>query len=274
MPRKTYNRSSTGGPKKFMLLILGMHRSGASVLGGVLSRLGCALSASHVPADTNDDGAALRSQNSTLQTEHDTLKAKLAQFDGAHADLVQIEGQLGTALADLEETRNRLTQTESALAQRRLEAEQTAKEADTLRIERDSAHARVTDLEANETMQARALSELRQQLRDHSDEIVTLEEQRMVQADELSRLSVLLKEAETATNERVEELEQSTQLLSEHGERIAEQDAQLAQIQSERGDLHAHVQFLEDELTAMRSSTLWRMTGPLRAAVNMLRGRR
>ena len=49
---------------------------------------------------------------------------------------------------------------------------------------------------------------------------------------------------------------------------------ELERLRQEQSALHASVSRLEQDLAAMRHSTSWRITGPMRAAANLLRGRR
>jgi len=77
------------------------------------------------------------------------------------------------------------------------------------------------------------------------------------------------------------ELERLRQELSALREELLGRDASLAaeraeleRVRQELSALHTSASLLEQDLAAMRHSTSWRITGPVRAAANLLRGRR
>ena len=195
-----------------------------------------------------------------------------AERDGALEKLKAAETGWTETRAELEDTvsglRAELSQAQSALAQRRLESEQEAARAKAAEEDRDAALASLGELEkemaALRERHAARLADVTGQWRRETAELtVALDELRNLSSDNQAHFRDLKQKLAALSSEKAQ-LEASNR-------------AKEARLRGLTADYEAYAQKAKraaEEVRALRSSTSWRITAPVRRVLNALRGQR
>ncbi|WP_370225105.1 hypothetical protein [Pararhodobacter marinus] len=221
-------------------------------------------------------------------------------------ELTDAEAQREASRAELEALGNELAQVRSALLQRQHEAETTAAELSQAKAELSDARAELSEAQAGLSQMQAALSETRndlsearteqareaeaatrlradletarksaQEMQDHLQdrfrEVATLTQYAMKQQGEIDTLH-----SRVATlGDKLAKGESANAVLSrDSAQRVSEMAALHVDLSSLRYDLSAAMQerdALAREVAALRSSTSWRITGPLRRMIRLVR---
>lgn len=248
-----------------------------------------------------EESHARDSEHAELVAERDR---EIARLQEAHDALVLNAKSLG----------DRLAQEQSALAQRSLEAEETHRALDELLVAKERSEVELQSLRDREILLEAQVAQKSEQLRALEDTVKTqyreladmtrilaekeasLEREREMSAQALeherkiasqtlereraARVSVEARntQLDTRLQTQFRELADVTRFLaeSEQGLTAANQrrvDVQ-AQLNAEKARAGQVEEMLRHEIAALRTSTSWRMTQPLRAVVNWVRGNR
>ena len=216
------------------------------------------------------EGEARAQEIAMLSMAMVTRDKELGQLN---ADLSDAETRDEARLAELDALKNELSQVQSALVQRQHESETTAAALNETRAElmRETA---VVARYAAEIEEARAeQQQARENLQDRFREIATLTQFSMKQQ---GALDTLQGEAATLT-EKMRDAQgaqeslgtQSAQLVNE----LASVKVELSGLRYDLADLTQERDGLARELQALRASSSWRLTGPLRRIVRLVRRR-
>lgn len=206
--------------------------------------------------------AQAQQQIAPLQAERDGALEKLKAAETGWAETrAEFEGTVSGLRADL-------SQAQSALAQRRLESEQDAERARAAEEDRDAALAQVRDLE-------KEMAALRKR---HDARLAEVTGQWRRETAELTSALDELRALSSENQAHFGELKQKLAALSsEKAQLEASNRAKEARLRSLTADYETYAQKAKsaaEEVRALRSSTSWRITAPVRRVLNALRGQR
>lgn len=202
-------------------------------------------------ARARDEGTSAELAEVTARLER--TAGELSARDSAHAEILAGRDreiarlqEVHNALAgELKVTRGQLAQEQSALAQRRLEVEETRKALDELQDQTQERAAAQAELSALLAEKEAALDRERKSAESRFGQLDT---RLQTQFRELADVTRFLFESEQAlTSARI-------------------------QLDAERARAAQLEQTFQDEIVALRTSTSWRITQPLRTVVDWIRG--
>ena len=239
-----------------------------------------------------------------LETMRETLSEAQSSLDGqsrlaaeasqalisVQASVAETQMELETVLRErealatqLDEAQDQLAQTQSALAQRSHEAEETRNELIALRDEYEE-RARETEL-SRERERSEALQVLEHERASRAQERAALDEERAARAraeasaaDLNSRLQTQYGEMATVSRFLAESEQALKQAQAESEAALAALTAQIAAEKAssaaERARLAASAAHYKAELDAIRASTTWRLMRPVLSVLDWMRGDR
>ncbi|MBN8291134.1 hypothetical protein JI664_04065 [Rhodobacter sp. NTK016B] len=198
-------------------------------------------------------------------TENDREISRLGK------ELTEAEAQAEARKAEFDALTDELSQVRSALTQRQHETETTAAELSEAKAElareAEAAERLRTDLETAR----KAGREMQDHLQDRFREVATLTQYAMKQQGEIDTLHSQV----TSLGDKVADSENANAVLNrDSAQRVSEIAALHVDLSSLRYDLSTARQerdALEREVAALRSSTSWRITGPLRRMIRLVR---
>ncbi|MCT4372839.1 hypothetical protein CLG85_022035 [Yangia mangrovi] len=246
-----------------------------------------------------------------LKTGRDEVSAMSARIGELTEELASRDGKLEAQAAALEETH---AQEQSALAQRSLEAEETRRALDELLVAKERSEVELQSLRDREILLEAQVAQKSEQLRALEDTVKTqyreladmtrilaekeasldreremsaqaLEHERKIASQTLereraARVSVDARntQLDTRLQTQFRELADVTRFLAESEQGLTGANQRRVDVQEQLNAEKARAgqveEMLRREIAALRTSTSWRMTQPLRAVVNWVRGSR
>lgn len=192
-----------------------------------------------------DHEAARTDLKLELEQRQVQAAAQKSEHEATRQTLIAAEEQLSQSNTDLTEAKDRLSQTQSALAQRRLEAEETGQRADKLEQAQTQAKAQITRLEADAEKHLRENAELTRLLQQSEAEA----SQYLVQIEELS----------TDLETRKQELSESAQLVVKSESALSKASGENAKLCARQNtqvkELSDLARFLTDAETALAQTS-------------------
>ncbi|MCA0942746.1 hypothetical protein LCM08_23905 [Salipiger pacificus] len=246
-----------------------------------------------------------------LKTGRDEVSAMSARIGELTEELASRDGKLEAQAAALEESH---AQEQSALAQRSLEAEETRRALDELLVAKERSEVELQSLRDREILLEAQVAQKSEQLRALEDTVKTqyreladmtrilaekeasldreremsaqaLEHERKIASQTLereraARVSVDARntQLDTRLQTQFRELADVTRFLAESEQGLTGANQRRVDVQEQLNAEKARAgqveEMLRREIAALRTSTSWRMTQPLRAVVNWVRGSR
>ncbi|NDW01315.1 hypothetical protein [Salipiger sp. PrR002] len=221
-----------------------------------------------------------------LQNERDGLTGRLRSIEDELGDVRAELARKNTQIEEIEQSwhqsRNDVSQMQSALAQRGLEAEQAAEQAKVAEEKRIAETDRAERLEydlgrlrAEKSVLEVALEDTQAQ---HRAALAAETDRGQKRNDVLSVELAELRDSSAQDRALIAELRARVSMVSTDRASFQaasrKREAQLSEALASREAHLQEVRRLSKDLEALRNSTSWRLTGPVRGLLNRLRGAR
>lgn len=272
-------------------------RSQLTTITGHLSHLESALQQRRHEADEASSRAdALLEERDAALGELEALRAEAFKVSENHTKLErELQNQrirVETRNAELASLTNLFLQSEQTVAQQKDDITAMTTHTDNLLAQLDNTQEELSDLRAEGRLNAdkqqklehqiehrvKQITALESQIEQHMQDVITLQSKAQAQNRELGELSRLLFEAETSLEEKTNsyakleglyvergaKLQQDEEHLAVVTSQISQQQAHIVAIEGERASISSRVMALQEEVQALRESTSWRITRPLR----------